>query len=641
MRKITLIASAALAALAPVRARANDDFDFFREEAKVFTASRRVEPALQSPVAVEVVTADEIRAYGYTEIWDALRFRAGMDVVDGRSADGNRALVSARGFAREFVAEMQVLIDGRPVYSPLLGGVYWQSLPVQIQEIERIEIIRGPNAALYGSNAGLGVVNIITKSPGGAPSASVSARAGSLGDRAAETTAQAGGARGGVRVSHEVRNLDGRTKPSGLGEANDFLQSNKLNLRGEWRPSDDVKLELLGGGVWMNVGLPGYARDPRARHTQGFEMARLTRFLDSFGAVEATVSRCDGVIDIEPQFLGTVRVRQYQYDAEALHRASWLEEKAKTTWGVSARFSGVQSDQVFAGDPRQRNRLLRAFGHQSLRVAEPLTVVAGASLEDSNIGGTEPAFQAAALVEPAAQQVLRLSYSRAPTVPTLFETRADYRFEPGRRFVGNPNLKPQILTSWEAGWSGLLLDGALKPGLSLYYMKVERRNASVTARVDPGPVVVFSADNGNAAIARGAEVSLEHAFGPGRTVFVNYTHERITDFDGVDALGSSLARDTPVHKANLGGRAALGRGFSAAAVVGYKDAYALSSGSRGLLARVPRSFRLDARLSWSPRPDWELFFAGLDILQPYRVEWADGTVLPRRFEGGVTKRFGL
>jgi len=62
---------------------------------------------------------------------------------------------------------MQVLVDGRPVYNPLLGGVYWKSLPVQIQDIDRIEIVRGPNAVLYGSNAGLGVINVITKKPRG------------------------------------------------------------------------------------------------------------------------------------------------------------------------------------------------------------------------------------------------------------------------------------------------------------------------------------------------------------------------------------------------------------------------------------------------------------------------------------------
>ena len=161
MRALLLLALAAVPASA-----ADDAFDFYREVAMVSVASRRPEAAWRAPVAVDVVTAEEIKAYGYSSLPDLLRFRAGMDVVCARSADGNRAIVSARGFARDFVSEMQVLVDGRSVYSPFLGGVYWASLPVQMQDIERVEIVRGPNAALYGSNSALGWSTSSPASPG-------------------------------------------------------------------------------------------------------------------------------------------------------------------------------------------------------------------------------------------------------------------------------------------------------------------------------------------------------------------------------------------------------------------------------------------------------------------------------------------
>lgn len=112
----------------------------------------------EAPVAVEVITDEEIRTSGATNLWDLLRFHVGMDVLDGRPVDGNRAIVSVRGFPEEFVDRLQVLVDGRSVYNVYSGGVYWEQLPVQLQDIERIEIVRGPNAAL-------GVVNIITKKP--------------------------------------------------------------------------------------------------------------------------------------------------------------------------------------------------------------------------------------------------------------------------------------------------------------------------------------------------------------------------------------------------------------------------------------------------------------------------------------------
>lgn len=90
-----------------------------------------------------------------------------------------------------------------------------------------------------------------------------------------------------------------------------------------------------------------------------------------------------------------------------------------------------------------------------------------------------------------------------------------------------------------------------------------------------------------------------------------------------------------------GGRTGLGRGLAVSALLGYKDAYDANSTTRGTRRSIDRSFRFDTRLSWTPRPDWELFLAGIDLLQPYRVESADGTASPRRFEAGATKRFGI
>ena len=94
-----ILASLLLAALAAGPARAAEDaFEFFEEEARVVTASRRPEFIREAPVAVEIITGEDIRASGAVDLWDYLRFRAGMNVVDGRSGEGNRALVSIRGF---------------------------------------------------------------------------------------------------------------------------------------------------------------------------------------------------------------------------------------------------------------------------------------------------------------------------------------------------------------------------------------------------------------------------------------------------------------------------------------------------------------------------------------------------------------
>jgi len=622
--------------VSPARAQ-NDAFDFFREESKIYIASRRPESAWRAPVAVDVVTAEEIRAYGYRNLADILRYRAGMDVVAGRAADGNRAIVSARGFTRDFVSEMQVLVDGRSVFSPLLGGVYWDSLPVQIQDIERIEIVRGPNAALYGSNAALGVVSIITRKPESKASGRLSASGGNRGHSNSES-AEAGGRLGAVRVSHAFEQTQGNPVPNGAGDANDFLHSNRLNLRALLKPEPKTEIEFMGGGAWQTLGVPGFAVDSRVRHEKNYQHLRAARETESAGVFEAGVSRSELSLDRDRFFTRPVNVRIYQYEAELLHRLSWAEDAVESVAGGSWRLSGAYSDQIFSGRPAQQNRIVRGFTHQSVRLTERLTAAAGVSLEDSRLAGLQPAWQAAAIFSLRGDQTLRLSYAHAPTMPALVNKSVDFTLGT-TRFVGHDEISPQHLSSWEAGWNCRSAGGALKSMVTLYYMQIQDRIFQFVA--NPGPPRDIGYDNRNRATARGVELSEEYGFAPGRAVFANYTFEKIQDDKGIDAVGTEARRGTPEHKVNLGGRALLGKGFGAAVLLGYKDAYIANSSTRGTRREIPRSFRLDGRVSWAPRPDWELFFAGTDLLQPYRVETADGTASPRRFEGGVTKRFGL
>ena len=142
----------------------------------VTSASKRTEKLSETAAAMYVITQEDIRRSGANSIPEVLRMVPGMQVA---RIDGNKWAISARGFNGRFANKLLVLIDGRTVYSPLFSGVYWDAQDVLMEDVQRIEVIRGPGATLWGANAVNGVINIITKSANESQGGMISAGGGS------------------------------------------------------------------------------------------------------------------------------------------------------------------------------------------------------------------------------------------------------------------------------------------------------------------------------------------------------------------------------------------------------------------------------------------------------------------------------
>ena len=130
-------------------------------KAEVTSVSKKSEQLLNAAAAVYVISQEDIRRSGASSIPEALRMVPGLQVAQ---VDGNKWAVTSRGFADRFSNKLLVLMDGRSVYTPLFSGVYWDAQDTLLEDIDRIEVIRGPGATLWGANAVNGVINIITKS---------------------------------------------------------------------------------------------------------------------------------------------------------------------------------------------------------------------------------------------------------------------------------------------------------------------------------------------------------------------------------------------------------------------------------------------------------------------------------------------
>jgi iron complex outermembrane receptor protein len=144
---------------------------YFTDIPVVLSVTRLAQPKSDAPAAITVIDRSTIEASGIREIPELMRlvpgFQVGHDYGDVLAPE--QTPVTYLGYSDQFSRKMQVLVDGRSVYDPMYGGVRWSELGLLLDDIDRIEVIRGPNAASYGSNAFLGVINIITRDPTGYP----------------------------------------------------------------------------------------------------------------------------------------------------------------------------------------------------------------------------------------------------------------------------------------------------------------------------------------------------------------------------------------------------------------------------------------------------------------------------------------
>ena len=210
---------------------------------KVTTVARREETVSHSPAAIYVITHEDIRRAGARSIPDALRLAPGLDVAQ---VDAHTWAVSSRGFNSVLANKLLVLIDGRSVYTPLFSGVFWDAQDVLIEDIDRIEIIRGPGAALWGANAVNGVINITTKRVADTQGGLLTMGGGN--EERAFTSFRFGGKLGDdvhyrifgkATARDDAETMDGRA-------ANDGWYMGRVGFRLGWHISDSLELSVVG-----------------------------------------------------------------------------------------------------------------------------------------------------------------------------------------------------------------------------------------------------------------------------------------------------------------------------------------------------------------------------------------------------------
>ncbi len=210
---------------------------------EVTSVSKRAEPLSDAAAAITVLTGEEIRRSGVRSIAEALRMVPGLNVA---RTNAQGYAVSARGFNSSSADKLEILLDGRSVYTPLFSGVFWDSLDTFMPDIDRIEVIRGPGAALWGANAVNGVINIVTRPADQTQDTRIIA-SGGMEQRGAV------GVRSGTRIGDQAwlrlygiaKEID-RSRRADNSEVEDGGRTQQFGFRSDWQASAQDQLTVSG-----------------------------------------------------------------------------------------------------------------------------------------------------------------------------------------------------------------------------------------------------------------------------------------------------------------------------------------------------------------------------------------------------------
>ncbi|MFC1451767.1 TonB-dependent receptor plug domain-containing protein [Verrucomicrobiota bacterium] len=510
----------ALALLATPAAAATNENARVRQLDEIVVVAARDETGLYDvPASVELIDAQEVARTGAMTVGALLRHAVGVE-FQGGGVPGSPVRVNLRGLTPGYQAKrVLVLVDGMRVNDQYQGNVEFALLPADI--IERIEILRGPGSALYGSNAMGGVINVVTRTW-------ASARERGVGeDEALELSASAGTyntLRYGVNhgrlfgdgdyfVSASHVQTDGYLDTAD-GRNRDWTADNVTGNFG-WRVVDDSELRLYLGVY----GGEGTDANSDRRTTRDFQNLQYTthRGEERDARLLVRAYRIGARHVYDWTYPGRGVYRQDTLAAEAQH-SSWIGRRQRVNVGAEARRERVDIDEVL-GPTEESGSLGAVYLQDELHLAELLQVSLGLRCDRETDYGTELSPRAGALVRTSSRSELFASVNRAHRAPALSDRFVRTEFG-GFMFEGNPDLDPETVTAYEAGYRNRHLAGCT---VELTCFRNDMEDA-FDFMLDPDGV--FRNRNVTSARASGAETRVEYAFTESLSGHITYTYTR-------------------------------------------------------------------------------------------------------------------
>jgi iron complex outermembrane receptor protein len=603
---------------------------------EVTTVSKEPENIQRTAAAIYVLTQEDIRRSGATSIPEVLRTVPGVEVAQ---IDSSTWAIGIRGFGSGFSKSVLVVIDGRNVYTPLFAGVNWRLQNVMLEDVERIEVIRGPGGTIWGTNAVNGVVNIITKNSKDSRGMVVSAGGGSV-DQGTGEFRYGGGLR---------QNLSYRVYGMAFGRGHEFhtdhdhfddWQFGQGGFRMDWdnQGSDSFTLQgdLYRGDLGERQNIAFYS-PPASINVDGTEDVSggnvLGRWKHKLG--EGSDFQLQAYYDRTYRLGAQLGETRNTFDIDFVHHLNALPLQ-DIIWGLGARWSPSDLIQTVATvdflPHHQSDNIYSAFVQDEIAIVRnKLSATIGSKFEHNIYTGWEIQPSARLLWTPSVHQTIWAAVTRAVRSPSRLDEDLQLTgFITATplpifiRVAGNPQFMSETLLGYEAGYR-TLVTSRFYVDLSLFHNNYNNLtsfgSAAFSFESSPPPlrlIITVPWANGIKGNTDGVEITPNWKVASWLDLKASYSYLNMdlrnkpgnTDTGTVTAdQGSS-----PRHEFVIQPRFNLPKRFELDPVYRYVSA---------LPAQLVKGYStMDARLGWHFAEQFELSVVGQNLFQPRHVEFA-------------------
>ncbi|OUR85173.1 hypothetical protein A9Q85_08810 [Cycloclasticus sp. 44_32_T64] len=509
----------------------------------VLSASKLPQLQAEAPASITVIDRALINASGATQVSEIFRLVPGMQVGNSR---GNFPVVAYQGLTSEFPQGVQVVIDGSSVYSPIFGGVIWSALPISLDDIERIEIVRGPNNASFGANAFQGVINITTIHASQAPSLTTRFRLNN--NQSEQAFFRYAGSQPDGKLYYRV-SLSTEKSEGYKNLADDFSKDAlyaRVDLRVDSRNTLQLNFSALDSiRQTQNPEplSPALAFDPKRDRNESTHFAQLfwehQTYDEQLISTRLSFHHFDGK-DKYNTVLGildaTSESTTWNLDVEHLLT---LNDTQRLVWGVAAIHESVYVPFRLNSTSTKSNTRMRLFGNLETQLTNKLILNSGALIESDQLSGTHSSPRISFNYLTSPHHSYRLTATKAFRIPVITEEHDIIFFDTAMQ-VSADNLGPETVTSIEAGYHGVYWLNTFNTDVKLFrnhYKQLIDTNSDNTIAV---------LDNTDSAKTVGAELEINYRPDRNNILHLGYAFTHVHQ-----ATNQRLKKSIPEHNFNL------------------------------------------------------------------------------------------